>query len=76
MKNLSIGLKFVLSLSTSLDCVVFYVSAKQAQEILDKKEEACNSFGTSNTQSPKSESPVNMEHRKILTPKGSSEFRV
>jgi len=50
------------------------ISVKEAQDILDKKEEACGSRSveeSNTTQSPTPTSPVNIEHRKILTPKGS-----
>ena len=50
------------------------ISVKEAQDILDKKEDACDSRSveeSNTTQSPTPTSPVNIEHRKILTPKGS-----
>ena len=53
------------------------ISVKEAQDILDKKEEACGSRSVeeaNTTQSPTPTSPVNIEHRKILTPKGSFFF--
>lgn len=52
---------------------VSVISVKEAQDILDKKEEACGSRsveGSKTTQSPPPTGPVNIEHRKILTPKG------
>jgi len=50
------------------------ISVKEAQDILDEKEEPCGSRSveeSNTTQSPTPTSPVNTEHRKILTPKGS-----
>ena len=53
-------------------CFLLHISSQQAQEFLDKKEEACTSSAeASSTQSPKPASPASMEHRKILTPKGT-----
>ena len=49
------------------------ISLKEAQDILNKREESCGARSveeSNTTQSPTPTSPVNIEHRKILTPKG------
>lgn len=49
------------------------ISVKEAQDILNKREESCGARSveeSNTTQSPTPSSPVNIEHRKILTPKG------
>lgn len=53
------------------------ISVKEAEGILDKKEEACGSRSveeSNTTQSPKPTSPGNIGNRKILTPKGRGFF--